>query len=74
MSWDMRRDRLTPREKWNPTRYLAKCCNSIIFSHYEGCYASCACGHAFVDETTEYTRLGGVVEELPKSKLEKELE
>jgi hypothetical protein len=73
MSWNMHRDRVT-RTDWNPTRYLAKCCGSIIFSKYSGTLSGCKCGKAFVDETDHYVRLEGDVEALPKTKLEKELE
>lgn len=74
MSSNMHRDRANPKKKWEPTRYLAECCNSIIFSRYSGHLCSCKCGEAFVDETDAYGRCSGKMRELPKSELEKELE
>jgi hypothetical protein len=46
---------------WNPTKYLANCCQDIIWSTRPGHYKTCKCGKSFVDETREYTRLAGEV-------------
>jgi hypothetical protein len=48
---------------WNPTKYKADCCGSIIWSTYPGCFKSCECGKSFVDQTAEYVRLSGNLKE-----------
>jgi hypothetical protein len=48
---------------FTPTKYVATCCNSIIFSEYSGQFKSCQCGKSFVDQTEYYVRIGGTVED-----------
>lgn len=48
---------------FTPTKYLATCCGSIIFSEYSGQFKSCQCGKSFVDQTEYYVRMGGTVED-----------
>jgi hypothetical protein len=59
---------------WKPTKMLATCCNSVIFSKYPGQYAQCKCGESFVDETESYSRSRGKLELYVPTELEKELE
>ncbi len=44
---------------FKPMKYLAKCCNTIIFSTRPGEFVSCKCGECYVDQTPYYTRVGG---------------
>ena len=46
-------------EEWKPDKYTTRCCGSTIWSAYPGQYKECTCGESFVDQTHEYTRLGG---------------
>lgn len=59
---------------FNPGKYLAECCGSIIQSKYPGHFCECQCGESFVDETWHYARVGGKTKRIPQTELEKELE
>jgi hypothetical protein len=48
---------------FTPTKYVATCCGSIIFSEYSGQFKPCKCGKSFVDQTEYYVRIAGKVEE-----------
>jgi hypothetical protein len=56
---------------FTPTKYVATCCNSVIFSEYSGQFKSCKCGKSFVDQTEYYVRMGGTLEEYESSVLAK---
>lgn len=47
------------KREFNPKKYLAKCCNTIMQSKYSGHFCSCFCGLAYVDETEDYARICG---------------
>lgn len=51
------------KEPWNPTKYIALCCDDIIWSERPGQFKRCKCGGAFVDETREYARYSGQLKE-----------
>lgn len=49
---------------FKPFKYLATCCNTVIWSEHSGQFKSCQCGKSFVDQTEYYVRLGGTVTQL----------
>jgi hypothetical protein len=56
------------KKGFNPPKYLAKCCNTIIFSTRPGEFVQCKCGECYVDQTPYYTRGGGDYLELIEEK------
>jgi hypothetical protein len=46
-------------KKWKGSRYLAKCCDTVIQSQYSGHFVRCKCGKCAIDETPYYGRFIG---------------
>lgn len=67
-NWNFMKEK--PSEKlpeWKPTKYVAQCCGSVIFSLWSGKMCWCDCGEAFVDQTRYYERSSGNIKELKET-------
>ncbi len=48
------------KKEFKTVKYIALCCRDNIHSSYEGEFVRCKCGNGFVDQTSHYTRIGGL--------------
>jgi hypothetical protein len=69
-NWNFMRDKPSKWDKtpeFNPIKYMALCCHTIIFSRRQGQMCYCKCGAAYVDQSIYYERGSGKLEEVKES-------
>lgn len=49
---------------FQPVRYNATCCNTLLYSKYSGEFVTCKCGAVSVDQTEHYERVCGDISKL----------
>ena len=56
---DIDEKRGVTKPAWSPDKYECTECGDIIQSKFSGDFAMCGCKSSYVDQTYDYTRLGG---------------